>query len=120
MHREAHGFIEIALVAGEVEALHDLRFGRQLGRHLGFRPRRTNGLMRPISSWRRAASPRFSIGVRNTPIEAPVIPEQPRHEESELRPQLPEMILDRRARETETMARLELADQLWSSSLRVP
>ena len=67
--------------------------------------------MRRVSRSRRSSSPCFSIGVRKTRPKRRASPSRPGHQKVELRPQLAEMVLDRRAGQAEPVARVEPAGE---------
>jgi len=112
VHRNPHGLVKIALRAGKFERAQDFGFWRQVGCH------QTLGAAQQ-ERFQPAGQHRAPLGVlllldRGTEHAGKAfgIAEQSRHQKGELRPQLAEMVLHRRAGETQPMTGVEATDQL--------
>ena len=111
VHRQPHGLVEIALLPGEFERAQHLGLRRQIGgdQRLGppqqerLHPAREHGAALAILLL-------LDRGAEDAG-KAPRIAEQPRHQKGELRPQLAEMVFDRRPGQAQPVARVEAADQ---------
>ena len=99
----ADALVEVALGAAELDPLDDLGLRRQVRRHLLLGPAQHERPHAARQHARRSASPCFSIGVRNALRNGRGVAEQARHQEVEQRPQLAQVVLERRAGQAEAV-----------------
>ncbi len=111
VHRQPHGLVEIALLPGKFERLQDLGLWRQIGGHHRLGPPQQERFNPPREHAAALAILLLLDRSAEDPGKAAGIAEQPRHQKGELRPQLPEMVLDRRPGQAQPMARVEPADE---------
>ena len=109
VHGETKALVEVALGAAQLDVLDDLGLRRQVRA----RPRPWSGAAGTVATRRarkaaRAASPCFSIGVRKALRNCRAVAEQPRHQEIEQRPQLAQVVLQRRAGQAQALAGAQL------------
>ena len=112
VHRRAHRLVEVALAALQPDAAHDDGLGRQLGGDVFLAPAQDEGAQ---ARREQVAAHRVAVLLdRRAPGlgELLVGAEKARQQEVELRPQLAEVVLQRRAGETQAVAGLQLADHL--------
>ena len=112
MHRGADRFIQFALLRRQRDAAQDRVLRRQFGRH-----RRLGAAQdeRADARGKLAAAHRIALLLdrRAEPAgEVLARPQQPRHQEGELRPQLAQVVLDRRAGQAQPVARLQPAHRV--------
>jgi len=97
MHGGADGFIEFALFGREGDAAQDGVLGRQFGRYGGLGAAEDEGA---DARGKLLAADRVAVffdGRAEAAVEGLPVAQQARHQEGELRPQLTEVVLDRRA-----------------------
>ena len=110
LHRRAHRFVQIALRAFQIDGAHDRGLRRQFLRDLVLAPTQHE---RPDAAREQCAPHAVAVLFdRIAPAFREVVlgAEKPGQQEVELRPQLAEMILERRAGQTQPMPRLQAAD----------
>ena len=101
VQRAADGLVEFALVRRQGDAAQDGVLRRQFGRHLGLGAAQDEGLD-ALHQLRAADRVVVLLDRRAEALgEAAPVAEQARHQEGELRPQLVEIVLDRRAGQAE-------------------
>ena len=111
IRRDTHAFIQLTLLAKQLHATDDLGLGRQLAGHVGLAPAHDE---RPHARGQQLGAQRLAIGFdRLTPDahEAARIAQKARHQPVEVRPQLAEMVFQRRAGDAQAVARIQAAQR---------
>ena len=109
----------IAAYAGQLDMLHDLRLGRQLGFDLALGAAKQE---RPDAPGQQLAAVAVALLLHRRAEdagEATLVTEQPGDQEAHLRPELTQMVLDRRAGQAQAVAGLELRGELGGLAGRV-
>ena len=107
--RGAHGFVQGALAALQLHALQDVGARRQFGRHIGLAAAQDEGAHALGQQLRAQGLAVLLDGLAPALGELPRVAQEAGHEEIELRPQLAQVVLQRRARQAEPVRGLQAA-----------
>ncbi|MNM56734.1 hypothetical protein D3C81_679110 [compost metagenome] len=119
IHRQAHGFVQVALRPRQFHLAHHLRLRRQFLGHVIFRAAQQERLDAAVQQH---AAQRVVLAfdrMAELGVEGFLVAQQARQQEVELRPQFAQVVFQRRAGQTQAVARAQQARALRRLAARI-